>query len=197
MSFALKTEQELVHLYMEGNETALAELITRHKSRIYTSIYLLVKDEYLAEDIFQETFIKAIDKLRAGKYNDEGKFLPWIMRIGYNLCMDYFRAMKRSPGIVTSDGDDVFKYMKFEDVPDDEHLAILKGENRLKEIIEMLPEEQKEVLMLRHYFDFTFKEISEYTNVSMGTSLGRMRYALINMRKLLVKHKVDVSRIHS
>lgn len=197
MRTPLLSDQELLQQYLQGNEMAFERLINRHKEKVYTSIYMMVKDEYLAEDIFQETFIKAIDTLRSGKYNDENKFAQWVMRIGYNLCMDYFRKVKRSPGIVTSDGDDVFKYMKFDDVPHDAHMDVLKSENRLKEIIDLLPEEQKEVLMLRHYFDFSFKEISEYTNSSINTCLGRMRYALMNMRKLLEKHKVDVSRIQS
>ena len=190
------SDQELLKQYLAGNEPAFECLVARHKDKVYTSIYMMVKDSYLAEDIFQETYIKVIDTLRSGKYNDEGKFIQWVMRIAYNLCIDYFRRVKRGPGIVTSDGDDLFKYMKFDDVPQEVHLDVLHGENKLKSIIEMLPEEQKEVVMLRHYFDFSFKEIAEYSNVSINTSLGRMRYALINLRRLIEKHKVDVSRIN-
>jgi RNA polymerase sigma-70 factor (ECF subfamily) len=195
MRTPLMSDQDLLKQYLAGNEMAFERLVARHKDKVYTSIYMMVKDSYLAEDIFQETYIKVIDTLRSGKYNDEGKFLPWVMRIAYNLCIDYFRRVKRGPGVVTSDGDDIFKVLKFDDVPHEVHMDVMKGENKLKGLIEMLPEEQKEVVMLRHYFDFSFKEIAEYTNVSINTSLGRMRYALINLRKLIEKHNVDVSRI--
>jgi len=195
MSKNILTDQELLQLYAQGSEAAFEQLVNRHKDRVYTAIYLMVKDQYLAEDIFQDTFIKVIDTLRSGKYNDEGKFLPWVLRISYNLCIDYFRKIKRNPGIVTSDGDDLFKYMRFEDTPVDKHFDLVQSENKLKEIIDMLPEEQREVVMLRHYFDFSFKEIAEYSNVSINTSLGRMRYALMNLRKLMETHKVEIVRI--
>jgi RNA polymerase sigma factor (sigma-70 family) len=195
MSKTILTDQELLQLYAQGSEAAFEQLVNRHKDRVYTAIYLMVKDQYLAEDIFQDTFIKVIDTLRSGKYNDEGKFLPWVLRISYNLCIDYFRKIKRNPGIVTSDGDDLFKYMRFKDTPVDKHLDLVQSENKLKEIIGMLPEEQREVVMLRHYFDFSFKEIAEYSNVSINTSLGRMRYALMNLRKLMETHKVEIVRI--
>ena len=190
MRTQLMSDQELVHQYLAGNELALERLIIRHKDKIYTSIYLMVRDEYLAEDIFQETFIKAIDTLRAGKYNEEGKFAPWVARIAYNLCIDHFRKVKRTPGIVTSEGDDIFKYMKFEETPVEEHMQVEKFEGKLKELIEKLPEEQKEVVILRHFFNFSFKEVSEYTKSPLNTCLGRMRYALINLRKLMEEHNV-------
>jgi RNA polymerase sigma-70 factor (ECF subfamily) len=195
MSKTIHTDQELLQLYAKGNEAAFEQLLNRHKDRVYTAIYLMVKDQYLAEDIFQDTFIKVVDTLRSEKYNEEGKFLPWVLRISYNLCIDYFRKLKRNPGIVTSDGDDIFKHMKFEDTSADKHIDLVRSENKLKEIIDLLPEEQKEVVMLRHYFDFSFKEISEYTNVSIDTSLGRMRYALINLRKLIEANNVEIVRI--
>jgi RNA polymerase sigma factor (sigma-70 family) len=190
MRTQLMSDQELVDQYLAGNELALERLILRHKDKIYTSIYLMVKDEYLAEDIFQETFIKAIDTLRAGKYNEEGKFAPWVARIAYNLCIDHFRKVKRTPGIVTSEGDDIFKYMKFEEMPTEDHVQRERFEGKIKELIEQLPEEQKEVIMLRHFFNFSFKEVSEYTKAPLNTCLGRMRYALINLRKLMEDHKV-------
>ena len=190
MRTQLMSDQELVDQYLAGNEFALERLILRHKDKIYTSIYLMVKDDFLAEDIFQETFIKAIDTLRAGKYNEEGKFAPWVARIGYNLCIDHFRKIKRIPGIVTSEGDDIFKYMKFEETPVEEHVQLENFEGKLKELIEQLPEEQKEVVILRHFFNFTFKEVSEYTKSPINTCLGRMRYALINLRKLMEEHSV-------
>ena len=184
------SDQELVDQYIAGNEIALERLIERHKDKIYTSIYLMVKDQYLAEDIFQETFIKAIDTLRAGKYNEEGKFAPWVARIAYNLCIDHFRKLKRLPGIVTSEGDDIFKYMKFDETPIEEHVQLEKFEGKLKELIEQLPEEQKEVVILRHFFNFSFKEVSEYTHSPINTCLGRMRYALINLRKMMEENNM-------
>jgi RNA polymerase sigma factor (sigma-70 family) len=189
------SDQELLRQYLKGSESAFELLISRHKDKVYTSIYMMVKDSYLAEDIFQETFIKVIDTLRAGKYNDEGKFIQWVMRISYNLCIDYFRKIKRAPSILTSEGEDIFKYLKIDDVAPDVHIDVMKSEHKLKSLIEMLPEEQKEVVMLRHYFDFSFKEIAEYTDVSINTSLGRMRYALINLRKLIEKHSPDLTRV--
>ena len=190
MRTQVMSDQELVDQYIAGNEIALERLIKRHKDKIFTSIYLMVKDEYLAEDIFQETFIKAIDTLRAGKYNEEGKFAPWVARIAYNLCIDHFRKLKRMPGIVTSEGDDIFKYMKFEETPIEEHVQLEKFEGKLKELIEQLPEEQKEVVILRHFFNFSFKEVSEYTKAPINTCLGRMRYALINLRKMMEDNHV-------
>ncbi|MCS6935397.1 MAG: sigma-70 family RNA polymerase sigma factor [Chitinophagales bacterium] len=186
------TDQELVQLYREGNHAAMEILISRHKDKVFTSIYLLVRDKYLAEDLFQETFIRAIDYIRTGRYNDEGKFLPWVMRIGYNLCIDYFRKIKRSADVVTSSGDDVFKFLKFEDTSVEDHLEVERFENRIKELIEQLPEEQKEVVILRHFFNFSFKEVAEYTKAPLNTCLGRMRYALINLRKMMEKQRLAV-----
>ncbi len=192
MRTPIMSDQELVNSYLQGNEIALERLIQRHKEKVFTSIYCMVKDEFLAEDIFQETFIKAIDTLRSGKYNEEGKFAPWVMRIAYNLCIDYFRRVKRTPGVVTSSGDDVFKYMKFDETPVEQHVELERFEGKLKELIEMLPEEQKEVVILRHFFNFSFKEVAEYTKSPLNTCLGRMRYALINLRRLMEEHKVAI-----
>lgn len=195
MRTQLMSDQELVTQYLAGNELALERLIIRHKDKIYTSIYLMVKDNYLAEDIFQETYIKAIDYLRRGKYNEEGKFAPWVARIAYNLCIDHFRKLKRNPGIVTSEGDDVFKYLKFEETPLNEHVQLEKFETNLKNLMEQLPEEQKEVVILRHFFNFSFKEVSEYTNTPINTCLGRMRYALITLRKLMEEQQVSLREL--
>lgn len=190
MRTQILSDQELVDQYLAGNEIALERLIHRHKDKVYTSIYCIVKDQYLAEDIFQETFIKAIDTLRTGRYNEEGKFAPWVMRIAYNLCIDHFRKLKRLPGVVTSEGDDIFKYMKFEETPMEEHMAVEKFEGKLKDLIEQLPEDQKEVVILRHFFNFSFKEVSEYTKSPLNTCLGRMRYALINLRKMMEQQRI-------
>jgi RNA polymerase sigma factor (sigma-70 family) len=185
-------DQELVNLYLAGDQLALDRLILRHKNKVFTSIYLMVKDEFLAENIFQETFIKAINSLRAGKYMDEGKFAPWIARIAYNLCMDHFRKTKRLPAIVTSDGDDVFSHFEFEETPVEEHIQRQDFEGQLKQLLEELPAEQREVIILRHYFNFSFKEVAGYTKSSVNTSLARMRYGLINLRKLIEKNHLAV-----
>ena len=192
MSYAIKTDQELVHLYIEGNETALAELITRHKSRIYTSIYLLVKDEYLAEDIFQDTFIKVIKTLKAGKYNEEGKFLPWVLRIGHNLVIDHFRREKRNPTITNADGFDIFDVLGIYDESIEDKMVKEQTYDDLKALIHLLPSEQKEVLIMRHYGDLSFKEIANLTQVSINTALGRMRYALNNLRKMMTTKELTL-----
>lgn len=183
------TDQNLVNSYLKGNEEALSILVTRHKTRIYTSIYLLVKDEYLAEDIFQDTFIKVIKTLRAGRYNDEGKFLPWVLRIAHNLVIDYFRREKRSPTIINSDGFDIFDILGIHDESIEELMIKEQTYTDLKKLIHYLPSEQKEVLIMRHYGELSFKEIADLTNVSINTALGRMRYALTNLRKMLVGNK--------
>ncbi len=195
MRTQIMSDQELVDQYLAGNELALERLIIRHKDKIYTSIYLMVKDNYLAEDLFQETFIKAIDYLRRGKYTEEGKFAPWVARIAYNLCIDHFRKLKRTPGIVTSEGDDIFRYMKFEETSHEEHVHLEKFETKLKDLIEQLPEEQKEVVILRHFFNFSFKEVSEYTKSPLNTCLGRMRYALTNIRRMMEEQNVVLRQL--
>lgn len=192
MSFQEKTDQELVHSYINGNEAALSELVTRHKSRIYTSIYLLVKDQFLAEDIFQDTFIKVIKTLKAGKYNEEGKFLPWVLRIGHNLVIDHFRREKRNPTITNSDGFDIFDVLGIHDESMEEKMIKEQTHNDLKKLIHYLPAEQKEVLIMRHYGDLSFKEIADLTSVSINTALGRMRYALNNLRKLMTNKELTL-----
>lgn len=185
MELINKDDQYLVKSYIGGNEKALNVLIQRHKTRVYTSIYLFVKDSYLAEDLFQDTFIKVVKKLRSGTYNEEGKFLPWVLRIANNLCIDYYRKVKRRPSVVNPEGYDIFDILRFSD--DNAEKQIVKNEKAMmvKDILDHLSPEQKEVVILRHYADLSFKEISKLTNVSINTSLGRMRYALINMRKLI------------
>ncbi|MBU1373805.1 MAG: sigma-70 family RNA polymerase sigma factor [Bacteroidetes bacterium] len=192
MSYQVKTDQELVHLYIKGKELALSELIIRHKSRIYTSIYLLVKDEYLAEDIFQDTFIKVIKTLKAGKYNEEGKFLPWVLRIGHNLVIDHFRREKRNPTITNSDGFDIFDVLGIYDESIEERMVKQQTYDDLKKLIHLLPSEQKEVLIMRHYGELSFKEIADLTDVSINTALGRMRYALNNLRKMMTAKELTL-----
>ena len=156
-----------------------------NKNKIYTSIYLFVKDHDLAEDIFQEVFIKIIDTLRKGKYNHEGKFLQWAMRISYNLCVDYFRRSKRRTKVSPSETFDIFDVLEVQD--DNMETMIIKDQtySKIKELVDLLPSEQREVVILRHYADMSFKEIASLTRVSINTALGRMRYALINIRKMV------------
>lgn len=192
MKLHLKNDQELIHLYINGHEQGLEELIRRHKSKIYTSIYLLVKDTYLAEDIFQDTFIKVINTLKAGKYNEEGKFLPWVVRIAHNLVIDYFRKEKRTPVVTSGDGFDIFEVLKFYDESMEERMMREQTHQDLKALIHLLPSEQKEVLIMRHYGELSFKEIADITNVSINTALGRMRYALNNLRKMMITKELSL-----
>ena len=179
------SDQDLIKLYLTGNETVLEELLRRHKSKIYTSIYLLVKDQYLAEDIFQDAFIKVINTLRSGRYNEEGKFLPWVMRIAHNLVIDYFRREKRGPVITSADGTDVFNMLQFQEESAEDRILREQTHADLRVLIQLLPDDQKEVLIMRHYADLSFKDIAELTGVSINTALGRMRYALSNLRKMM------------
>ncbi|MGB1037925.1 MAG: RNA polymerase sigma factor [Bacteroidia bacterium] len=179
------SDQALVKQYVQGNEACLEMLINRHKDRIFTTIILIVKDSYIAEDLFQETFIKIIRNLKQGKYNEEGKFLPWAIRIARNMAIDYFRKMKRMPTVTNSDGEDVFRKIKLQVDNKEEQIIRSEKENMVRAVIDKLPAEQRQVLILRHYGDLSFKEIAAMTNVSINTALGRMRYALNNMRKMM------------
>ena len=183
------TDQQLVHLYIDGNSDALSTLVTRYKDRIYTSIYLLVKDKYLAEDLFQDVFIRIIDTLKGGRYTDEGKFLPWALRIAHNMCVDHFRKVKRSP-IKTIDDRDIFEVLNFSEPSAETKMMQSQSHDRVRRMIDLLPEDQREVIIMRHYADLSFKEIAELTNCSINTALGRMRYGLINMRKMMVEKQI-------
>jgi len=184
------TDQQLVHLYIDGNSDALSTLVTRYKDRIYTSIYLLVKDKYLAEDLFQDVFIRIIDTLKGGRYTDEGKFLPWALRIAHNMCVDHFRKVKRSPSIKTSDDRDIFEVLNFSEPSAETKMMQSQSHDRVRRMIDLLPEDQREVIIMRHYADLSFKEIAELTQCSINTALGRMRYGLINMRKMMVEKQI-------
>ncbi len=185
MELEQKTDQELIRLYLTGDEMGLEILIDRYKSKLYTSIYLLVKDDYLAEDIFQDTFIKVINTLRGGRYNEEGKFLPWVMRIAHNLVIDHYRKERRTPVVVNSDGFDIFDVLHFADESVEARMIREQTHRDLRRMIQLLPDDQKEVLIMRHYGDMSFKEIADVTEVSINTALGRMRYALNNLRKMM------------
>lgn len=184
------TDHELVTRYINGDIDALNTLITRHKKRVYTAIYVLVRDQYVAEDIFQDTFFKVIDSLQAGSYKEEGKFLPWVLRISHNLCIDYFRKVKRKPVIVDSEGNDILDSIGMFDESAEDRWIRNQSIHSLRELIKQLPDEQREVLILRHYAELSFKEIAEMTNVSINTALGRMRYALLNLRKMVKEKKM-------
>ncbi|MEO7312389.1 MAG: sigma-70 family RNA polymerase sigma factor [Chitinophagaceae bacterium] len=186
------TDNQLVHLYAEGNASAIETLVNRYKDKVFTSIYFMVKDKYLAEDLFQDVFIRIIDTIRNGRYQDEGKFLPWAMRIAYNMCVDHFRRVKRNPIIKTADGADLFNWMHVTDDSADTHIVKRQTYDRVQIMLEQLPEEQKEVIILRHYADMSFKEIASLTNCSINTALGRMRYGLINLRKMMVEKQISL-----
>lgn len=184
------SEQELIQLYLKGNTNALSCLISRYKDKIYTSIYLLVKDKYLAEDIFQEVFIRIIDSLKGKGYSNEGKFLPWALRISHNLCVDHFRKVKRTPKITTSDEHDIFEVLNFSEPNAENRLIQSQRHEKVRKMIDLLPEDQREVIILRHYGDLSFKEIASITKCSTNTALGRMRYGLINMRKMTLEKNI-------
>jgi RNA polymerase sigma factor (sigma-70 family) len=192
MHLPVSSDQELVKLYIGGSQSALEALIKRHKRKIFTSIILLVKDKQIAEDIFQETFIKVINTLRNGAYNEEGKFLPWVMRIAHNLVIDHFRREKRMPTVRDTDEYNIFDTLDLTEENVQDKLVRQQVYNEVRELVDQLPIEQKEVLMMRHYGDMSFKEIAELTNVSINTALGRMRYALINLRKLINDKKISL-----
>lgn len=184
------TDQQIVSNYIAGDANALSTLVTRYKDKIFTSIYLLVKDKYLAEDLFQDVFIRIIDTLRSGRYTDEGKFLPWAMRIAHNISVDHFRKIKRNPTIKTSDDRDIFEVLNFSEEGVDNRIMNDQTSDKVRRMVDLLPEDQREVLILRHYADLSFKEIAQLTNCSINTALGRMRYGLLNLRKMMTEKQI-------
>ena len=184
------TDQELIVRYLKGDEECFSELINRHERKIFTSIYLLVKDRDLANDIFQETFIKVINTLRSGTYNEEGKFLGWVLRIAHNLVIDHFRREKRMPMLHDTEEYSIFDVIGLTDENVEDKLVRDQIHQMVRRLVEELPLDQREVVIMRHYGNMSFKEIAEHTNVSINTSLGRMRYALINLRKLIADRKL-------
>jgi RNA polymerase sigma-70 factor (ECF subfamily) len=178
------TDHQLIQLFLENDLRALEVLILRHKDRLYTSIVFLVKDKHLAEDISQDVFIKIIDTIRAGGYKEEGKFLPWALRIAHNLCVDHFRKIKRKPVVKTSDDRDIFELINVAEDGADVQMMKVQSHKNVRKMLDLLPEEQREVIILRHYAELSFKEIAQLTNCSINTALGRMRYGLINLNKM-------------
>ena len=180
----------LVSNYIDGNERSLEILILRHKQRIYSFIYSKVQDRDVSDDIFQDTFIKVINTLKLGKYNEEGKFLPWVMRIAHNLIIDFFRKGNRMPTFQNTDEFDIFSVLGDNDLSAENKIIQNQIYSDVRKLVEELPDDQREVLMMRIFKDMSFKEISEQTEVSINTALGRMRYALINLRKMIKKNNI-------
>jgi len=184
------SDSALVSQFINGNENSLGVLIDRYKNRIYSFIYSKVLDKDATEDIFQDTFIKVINTLKRGAYREEGKFLPWTMRIAHNLVIDYFRKNNKINTFNNTDEFDIFSVLKDESLNAENQIVREQVFDDVRKLIQELPDDQKEVLVMRMYRDMSFKEIAEITDVSINTALGRMRYALINMRKLIEKHKI-------
>lgn len=194
MKVKVKSDYELVQEFVNGSQESIELLINRHKSKVYTYIVLIVKKEQLAEDIFQDTFIKVINSLKEGRYKDNGRFLSWVIRIAHNLIIDHFRKEKQLNTISNDNYEtDLFNSYKMSDKNIEDHLIQDQIEVDIKKLINQLPEDQKEVILLRHYGELSFKEIAEQTNVSINTALGRMRYALINLRKLIEKYDISLT----
>jgi len=187
-------DQELVQAYIKGDSSAIEILINRHRSKVYTYILLTIKNQQLAEDLFQETFIKVIQSLRAGKYKDNGRFLSWVIRIAHNLVIDHFRKEKQMNSISNDDTEvDLFNSKKFSDKNVEERIIGNQIRAELRTLINELPDDQREVVLLRHYGELSFKEIADQTNVSINTALGRMRYALINLRKMIDERELSLT----
>ena len=184
------SDTELIRSFQEGDTEAFEVLIYRYKDKIYSSILFFVKDSYLAEDLFQDVFIKIIDTLKNKRYTEEGKFLPWALRIAHNLCVDYFRKVKRTPAIKTSDNKDIFDVINIYEDGADQKIMQSQSHERVRMMLELLPEEQREIIVLRHYANLSFKEIAQITNCSINTALGRMRYGLINLRKMMADKQI-------
>lgn len=195
MSIKALNDNELVQLYMDGNEESLVTLLQRHKQKIFSSILTIVRDRALAEDIFQDTFFKVIITLKKKQYNEEGKFLPWVIRIARNLIIDHFRRIKKMPPMPVFINEEGEEISVFSSLAAEDDLAV-KDENALfkkhvRNLVNGLPDDQKEVVLMRMYYDMSFKEISEFTNVSINTSLGRMRYAIINLKKMISEKNLE------
>ncbi len=188
-------DKELVKNFMSGDSLALETLINRHKDRVYTYILFIVKNEKLAEDIFQDTFIKVIKSLRKGKYNEQGIFVSWVIRIAHNLTIDYFRKQSRMPTYSNDENPDIdiFNSKKFSEITIEDEIIQDQIASEIRQLVNILPNEQKEVVLLRHFGNLSFKEIAEQTDVSINTALGRMRYALINLRKLVEEKNLNLS----
>lgn len=184
------SDQHLIHQYLNGNQSALGQIINKHQNKVFGYILMMVKDKELAEDIFQDTFIKVVKKLQSGSYKEEGKFLQWVMRIAHNLVIDHFRQSSRVTMARGNQDYDIFDTIDMMDSSVEDRMVTKQIHKDVRKLIQYLPEEQKRVLIMRHYGNMSFKEIADKTNVSINTALGRMRYALINLRKLIEDNKL-------
>ena len=189
MQLSQFSDAQLAQAFSDGQERALEVLIHRYKDKIYTSVYMLVKDKYLAEDIFQDTFLKIIKTIKSGRYDEQGKFLPWAIRVAHNLCMDHFRKSRQQIPVTLPDGQDISVLFGAGDLASD-GIEKRQVHESVRKLVERLPEEQREVIVLRIYADQSFKQISDLTGVSINTALGRMRYALLNLRKMISDNKM-------
>jgi len=188
------SDQDLVQAYIQGDQSAIEKLINRHRSKVYTYILLTIKNQQLAEDLFQETFIKVIQSLRGGKYRDNGRFLSWVIRISHNLIIDHFRKEKQMNSVSNDDSEvDLFNSKKLSDHNIEEIIVNSQIRSEIRLLINELPNDQREVVLLRHYGGLSFKEIAEQTDVSINTALGRMRYALINLRKMIKEKDLELT----
>lgn len=188
------TDRELVNSFIEGNTSSIEHLIQRHKGKVFTYITMYMRDRSLAEDIFQETFLKVINSLREGKYRDDGRFLSWVMRIAHNLIIDHFRR-ERQNSVLSNDNyeGDLFNSRHLSEANIEDNLVYNQIIEDVRSLLDELPDDQREVVMLRHYAGLSFREIAEQTNVSINTALGRMRYALINIRKMMEEKNISLT----
>ena len=187
-------DQELVVQYLNGNEKAFETLLSRHKRKVWSHIFLLLRDRDLTDDLFQETFIKVVHTLKSGRYNEEGKFLPWVMRIAHNLVIDHFRRVKKMPMVRSNNDHDVFATISQPGKNVEQRMVNVQIDADVRKLIDHLPSEQREVVLMRTYLGMSFKEIAEHTDVSINTALGRMRYALMNMRKTIKENEMILDR---
>jgi RNA polymerase sigma factor (sigma-70 family) len=189
-----KSDYELIKMFIKGEQSCFEELIHRHKNKVFAYISLYIRDQALAEDIFQDTFLKVIQSVKSGRYYDNGKFISWVMRIAHNLIIDHFRRIKQM-NTVSNDNyeSDIFNSRKFADSTIEDNMIKRQVQKDIRKMITQLPDDQREVVILRHYAGLSFKEIAEITDVSINTALGRMRYALINLRKIMDEKKISLT----
>lgn len=188
------TDYELIQRFINGEESCFEQLIHRHKNKVFAYISLYIRDRALAEDLFQDTFMKVIQSVKSGRYQDNGKFISWVMRIAHNLIIDHFRRVKQMNTVLNDDYEtDLFNSKRFADLTVEDNMIRKQIHKDVRYMISLLPDDQREVVILRHYAGLSFKEIAEMTDVSINTALGRMRYALINMRKLMEEKKISLT----
>jgi len=188
------SDRELIHAYISGSESCINEIIERHRPRVLGYIIMTVKDRDIAEDIFQDTFIKVINKLKIGSYVEEGKFISWVLRIAHNLVIDHFRRTSRVRMVRATDEYDPFNQIEVFDPNAEDKIIEQQTHDKVRQLVELLPDSQRDVLKMRHYSEMSFKDIADSTGVSINTALGRMRYALINLRKLIEENNVILSK---